>query len=95
MTSQTENNDLLPCWIYKSSRKEEMYLYLTKEDDFDEVPEGLLKSFGEPVFVMELELSEQRQLARADIVAVMQSLKDEGFYLQMPPKLDPDLHFGD
>ncbi len=72
-----------------------MYLYLTGEEGFDDVPDALRFSFGEPVFVMELELSLERQLARADIVVVMQSLKDEGFYLQMPPKLNPDLYFGD
>ncbi len=95
MTSKTDKNDLQACWIYKSSRKEEMYLYLSEEEGFDEVPDELRKTFGEPVFVMELELSEQRPLARADTVAVMRSLKDEGFYLQMPPKLNPDLYFGD
>ena len=95
MTSNKDKNGSLSCLIYKSTRKEEMYLYLTEEEKFDHVPEILLKSFGEPVFVMELELSQDRQLARADIVVVMQSLKDEGFYLQIPPRLDPDLHFGD
>ncbi len=83
------------CWIYKSTRKEEMYLYLSTEDGFDEVPESLKLAFGDPVFVMELELSEQRHLARADVTTVMQSLNDEGFYLQIPPEINPDLHFGD
>lgn len=95
MTSQAKNNELLPCWIYKSSRKDEMYIYLIEEEGFDEIPDTLRQSFGEPIFVMELVLSEKRQLARADTVAVMHSLKDEGYYLQIPPKLDPDLHFGD
>lgn len=92
MNSQSDH---INCWIYKSSRKEEMYLYLADENGLDEIPEALKQSFGETVFVMELELSAQRQLARADIEAVIQSLKEEGFYLQMPPKLDPDLYFGD
>jgi uncharacterized protein YcgL (UPF0745 family) len=36
----TENqNNTIPCWIYRSSRKDEMYLYLGKEEGFDEVPE--------------------------------------------------------
>ena len=95
MTSQAENINSLPCWIYKSSRKDEMYIYLAEEEGFDDVPEDLRQSFGEPVFVMELKLSEQRPLARADVVAGMRSLRDEGFYLQIPPKLNPDLHFGD
>ena len=88
-------SDHINCWIYKSIRKEEMYLYLADENGFDEIPEALKQTFGEKVFVMELELSAQRQLARADVDAVIQSLKEDGFYLQMPPKLDPDLYFGD
>ena len=92
---QTDNTDQKTCWIYKSTRKEEMYLYLAEEDGFDEVPEPLKQSFGDPIFVMELKLSKQRQLARADVIAVIKSLCEEGFYLQIPPKLDPDLYFGD
>ncbi len=96
MTLKSENNDaVINCWIYKSIRKDEMYLYLAEEDAFDSVPEILLTSFGEPVFVMELELSLQRKLARADVEAVIKSLKEDKFYLQIPPKLNPDLHFGD
>lgn len=96
MTSTSDNtNDTINCWIYKSVRKGEMYLYLTEEDVFDDVPEILLTSFGERDFVMELELSPQRKLARADVSAVIKALKEDKYYLQMPPKLNPDLHFGD
>lgn len=72
-----------------------MYLYLAEEDGYEVIPDPLKQSFGDPVFVMELELSEDRKLARADISAVLESLTEQGFYLQMPPKLYPDLHFGD
>ncbi|MFK8067078.1 MAG: YcgL domain-containing protein [Gammaproteobacteria bacterium] len=95
MNSQTDKADQIPCWIYRSSRKEDMYLYLSKKDDLEEVPDDLQKSLGELVFVMQLELSEQRKLARANVSEVMKSLNSEGYYLQLPPKLIPDLHFGD
>lgn len=95
MNSQTNNPDQLSCWIYKSSRKDEMYLYLSEEEGFDQIPDELRKTFGELIFVMELELSEERELARVDVSEVIKSLNDEGFFLQMPPKLDPDLYFGD
>ncbi|MCW8946362.1 MAG: YcgL domain-containing protein, partial [Sedimenticola sp.] len=32
-----------PCWIYRSSKKEEMYLYLAKEENFEDVPDALMK----------------------------------------------------
>ncbi len=84
----------LPCWIYKSSLKDEMYLYLAREDDFDCVPELLMRRFGRPIPVMELELHEQRSLARAEVQAVMKQLGEEGYYLQMPPQLVPDIYHG-
>jgi len=71
-----------------------MYLYLARKDDFDAVPELLMARFGNPSLVMELELDEQRQLARADVTTVMRRLTEEGYYLQMPPKLTPDIYHG-
>ena len=38
----------LHCWVYRSPRKQEMYLYLAEEDTFDKVPDELLQRFGEP-----------------------------------------------
>ena len=34
------------CEIYKSSRQEEMYLYVPKEEGLARVPEALLEKFG-------------------------------------------------
>lgn len=82
------------CWIYRSSRKEEMYLYLLKKDGFDELPKALMELFGQPALVMGLELTPQRKLAREDAQQVINSLKSEGFFLQMPPKLEPELYEG-
>ncbi|MGD2117945.1 MAG: YcgL domain-containing protein [Chromatiales bacterium] len=86
--------ETLNCWIYKSSRKDEMYLYLGRQDDFDAVPEALMQRFGNPQFVMQLELDAGRKLARANTATVMQSLADQGFYLQMPPELKPQMYHG-
>ncbi|MEW8016236.1 MAG: YcgL domain-containing protein [Candidatus Thiodiazotropha endolucinida] len=85
----------LPCWIYRSPRKDEMYLYMAREDDFSCVPEALLQRFGKPVQVMEITLTEQRELAREDVAVVMANLLAQGYYLQMPPKMDVDLYAGD
>ena len=82
------------CWIYKSPKKDEMYLYVNKQDCFDDVPEALLSRFGQPVFVMELELSPLRKLAREDSKTVINNLQQQGFYLQMPPDLKPDIYHG-
>ncbi len=91
----SSGNAGLPCWIYRSPRKDEMYLYLRSEDDFSAVPQALLSRFGTPVKVMELSLTSQRTLAREDVNRVMENLRNQGFHLQMPPKLQVDLYEGD
>ncbi len=73
------------CVIYRSSKREQTYLYVEKKDDFSRVPEELMKGFGEPRFVMILPLDGSKKLANADFDKVKQSLKDEGYYLQLPP----------
>jgi uncharacterized protein YcgL (UPF0745 family) len=85
----------IPCWIFKSARKEEMYLYLAKEDGYDDLPEMLRQHFGRALFVMQLDLQPGRPLARADVAAVMNALKEQGYYLQMPPKLEPEMNYGE
>lgn len=87
--------DRLPCWIYRSSRKAEMYLYVTNEDDFNKVPSDLLERFGTPEFVMQLDLHDTLNLARENINTVMSNLAAQGFHLQLPPKLEPYLYEGD
>jgi len=86
--------DTVPCWIYKSFLKDEMYLYLPEKDEFDRVPDALLNRFGRPIFIFELELHAGRPLAREDVAQVMQNLISQGFHLQMPPKLEPWLYHG-
>ncbi|WP_416426533.1 YcgL domain-containing protein [Pseudomonas sp. App30] len=73
------------CSIYKSPRKNEMYLYVLKSDALARVPEGLLTVFGKPVHAFDLVLSPERALAREDITQVLANLDSQGYHLQMPP----------
>jgi hypothetical protein len=82
------------CFIYKSPKKEEMYLYLNQKDCFEAVPEALLVRFGSPVFIMELELTAERKLARESSLTVIENLHKQGFHLQMPANLKPDIYHG-
>ena len=74
------------CAIYKSLKKYDTYLYVATKDDFSRVPEPLLRLLGQPVHVMDLELSPERKLAQEDIVEVMKNLQERGWHLQMPKK---------
>lgn len=74
--------------IYKSPRKDEMYLYVDKRDQLGKVPEPLLQMFGTPIHVMDMPLTAERKLARVEADKVLAELDDKGFYLQMPPPKD-------
>ena len=78
------------CSVYRSPNKAEMYLYIVKRDDFSALPEALLKVFGKPVFVMQLNLAKRQSLAREDIEQVKVKLSEQGYFLQMPPVIHTD-----
>ncbi|MDJ0878985.1 MAG: YcgL domain-containing protein [Halieaceae bacterium] len=73
------------CQVYRSPRKEQMYLYVSKAEGLARVPEALLGRFGEPEPIMLLNLDGTRKLARADADQVVAQIEEKGFYLQMPP----------
>lgn len=73
------------CAIYKSPKKEGMYLYVAKRDDFSAVPNELREVFGKPVFVMLFNLNGEKPLKRAENRDVLQKIEQQGYYLQMPP----------
>jgi uncharacterized protein YcgL (UPF0745 family) len=73
------------CQVYKSTRQQEMYLYVERCVGLQHVPQALLVRFGEPQEVMILKLDKTRQLARVDIVQVRHAIQEQGYFLQMPP----------
>lgn len=77
--------DKILCEIFRSPRKEEMYLYVDKRRGLEPVPEALLERFGKPQPVMTLLLGAERKLARADAVRVVEAIAEKGYYLQLPP----------
>ena len=76
----------MQCFIYKSLKKDYLYLYITKQDDFSKVPDALLEHLGKLQFVMEMDLTPERKLAREDAGKVIESLKEQGFFVQLPPQ---------
>ncbi len=71
--------------IFRSPRKEEMYLYVEKANGLKDVPEPLMKQFGEPESVMTILLEPTRKLARVITAEVLEGIETNGFFLQMPP----------
>ncbi|WP_069383909.1 YcgL domain-containing protein [Halomonas caseinilytica] len=75
----------LLCEVFKSPRKEEMYLFVDKTQGLAEVPDALLERFGEPRSAMTLLLTPDKQLARTTGSAIMAAIQEKGYYLQLPP----------
>ncbi|ARU87967.1 YcgL domain-containing protein [Pseudomonas sp. M30-35] len=74
------------CNIYKSSKRNEMYLYVLKSDELKRVPESLMTAFGTPTLAFSMILTPERALAREDIHQVLENLENQGYHLQMPPQ---------
>lgn len=73
-------------YIFRSPKKDEMYLYLLDKEGFTDLDEALQKTFGEADFVMMVNLAKRDKLARVDIDKVKTELAENGYYLQMPPR---------
>ena len=90
MTQYTSNIKRF-CSIYKSSKKNEMYLYVDRKYDLKELPEALMLVFGQPLHVMDMILTPEKKLARVSSAKVLETIADAGFFLQMPPVVNGDV----
>ncbi|WP_199508576.1 MULTISPECIES: YcgL domain-containing protein [unclassified Psychrobacter] len=83
------------CDIYKFPKHDDMYVYIARPDYPDDtetvrdwlsvLPKDFRASLGTSKFVMHLDLDATEKLARADKNEVLEKLKSQGYYVQMPP----------
>ena len=73
------------CVIYRSSKRDQTYLYVEKRDDFSRVPAELMQGFGQPQLAMVLPLDGRKKPVNADWEKVKKALVEQGYYLQIPP----------
>lgn len=73
------------CYVYKSSSKAETYVFLRERDATRVLPRELASALGELRFVMDLELTPERRLARIDVATLRAALAERGFHIQLPP----------
>ena len=76
------------CSVYRSPRKQGMYLYVDRLKGLEPVPEALITAFGKPQHAFDFVLTEERKLAQEDVQKVLENLKNQGYHLQMPPPED-------
>jgi len=75
----------MDCFVYRSNKKQGMFLYLLEKDDFACVPDSLIHLLGDITFSFEFDLSKDRKLVKAEASEVIRIIKENGFFLQMPP----------
>jgi uncharacterized protein YcgL (UPF0745 family) len=73
------------CAVYRSRRNAEVYVYVDHLEGLTRVPEALLRELGGIERAMTLVLEPGRRLARAESATVLGAIRDQGFYLQLPP----------
>lgn len=81
----------MQCYIYRSSIKEGLYVYLADEDGLENLPEPVLKQLGTPELAMTLDLLPDRKLGQEDVRVVLDNLTSQGFHLQMPRDIEEQL----
>jgi uncharacterized protein len=79
-------SETIHCHIYRSLRKDGLYLFLLEEADIERLPDAVKKGVGKLEKAMELDISPDRKLARSDPAEVIANLKAQGFHLQLPPQ---------
>ena len=77
-------------YVYKSQRKADTYVYLAEREGFERLPEPLRTQLGPLAFVLDVELTPGRKLAREDAATVRDNLVARGFHLQFPPSTAGD-----
>lgn len=75
---------IVNCSIYKSNKKTDYYLFVEQEDNFERVPESLLKMLGILELVMTINLDDRKKLSQANPAEVKQLLVEQGYFLQLP-----------
>ena len=79
------------CYVYRSPRKRDTYLYIRDKDDFQCVPDEVMKIFGKPEFSLSFDLHADRKLAQVEAADVLARLDSDGFFLQLPrDDFDPE-----
>lgn len=78
--------------IYRCSKKEGLYLFVARGLSTSELPEELLKQLGKLHLCMFVNLAQRTELACVSSDVVEENINNNGFYLQVPPKIGDNLN---
>ena len=80
----SSNQTEIECAVYKSQKKDETYVFIPTTTSLTDLPEDLLKVLGQTEMIMNLKLTAEKKMARGTAAAIMKSIEEQGFHLQMP-----------
>lgn len=75
------------CYIYRCAARQDMYIYLAEENDFDCIDEQLKSKLGELTYTMAIPLKKDTRLAKENTEKVINNLKNQKFHLQLPAEI--------
>ena len=73
------------CAVFRSRRNPDTYLYVDHHEGLGRVPEALQRELGGVERAMTLVLTPERRLARTTAAEVLRAIREQGYYLQLPP----------
>ncbi|MBU2862244.1 YcgL domain-containing protein [Reinekea marina] len=71
--------------VYRSSKNSDTYVYVAKKQGIKAIPDALKELVGKPIHAFDMLLTEDKKLARVEAVKVLESISEQGFFLQLPP----------
>lgn len=83
-----QRRSAMHCLIYKSRKKEQVFVYCASAEVTDRLPAVLRERLGGLDRVMSLSLSPQRRLAQANAATVLINLRRLGYYVQSSDSVD-------
>lgn len=78
----------MQCFVYRSRKQPDMYVYLPQKDDFSTIPDVLVHKLGILEFALEFDLHPEKKLAKENAQDVINNINHQGFHLQMPDQLE-------
>lgn len=73
----------IECSVYRSSKRDETYVFIPKATPLSDLPKEVLKMLGQAEMVMTLNLTPNKKMARGKADEIIKSIDTQGFHLQM------------
>lgn len=78
-------------YIYRSEKREGLYVYLADKDMLSRLPEAVKQQLGNAELSLEIDLTAERKLSQEDSATVLDNISKNGYHLQMPRDIEAQL----